>query len=424
MNKYFVVFTVAIIVRLVLAVLFINIFPEWPTGSSIGFRIGLAEGILSGEGFSYNGIPNLYQTPAYPFFLAVIFAILGNHWWSIALFQSILGGISSAAISKIGSRFSEKGWLAGLVYAFYPYAAMQSRSIVDTSLFVMLFVIAIYYYLKFMDKHQIYDLILASILASLGILNRPSIAVIPLAFVCHMILRRYSWKSILYYTLVSFLIAVSVPFLWVIRNYHLTKHFPVLAVGGQHFMWHAHNEHIYNVLERKESPDLIGSDPRYPMIPCIKVSDFFKIDPTEQVELSKLCSQSVRSWLSNHKYEVLKYSLLKLKLFLMWEYVPGAIGHSHQSLRLLIYKITNAPVTILGWLGVMILLLKRNKFGYFIACVAIGFVMIHVISIVTSRHKIPLDALFITLMPLAVYYLYSTTKNLSKRIAKALHYLP
>ena len=143
-NKYCVVFIVTDLVRLILAVVFINIFPEWPTGTSTAYRIGLAEGILSGEGFSYNGIPNLYQTPVYPFFLAVIFAMLGNHWWSIALFQSMLEGISSIAISKIGGSLSKHGWLAGLVYAFYPYAAMQSRSIVDTPLLVMLFIMAFY----------------------------------------------------------------------------------------------------------------------------------------------------------------------------------------------------------------------------------------------------------------------------------------
>ena len=409
-NKYFVIFVATVVVRLILAVLFINIFPEWPTGSSMLHRIALAEAFLSGEGFSYNGIPNLYQTPVYPFFLAIVFFILGNHWWSIALFQSILEGISSVTIAKIGSRFSPIGWLAGFIYAFYPYAAMHSRSIVDTSLFVLLFVAAVYYYIKFMDSHRIVDLIAASLLTSLGILNRPSIAVIPIAFVCHMVLRRYSWRRAAYYTLISFVVTSSIPSLWILRNYRLTHQFPILAVGGQHFMWHAHNEHIGKVLQRNESPDLIGGDPRYPMAQRIKVSDFFKITPVEQVELAKSCSQSVRSWLSNNRVELLKYSLLKLKRFLMWEYCPGEIGHSHHSLRLLMYKISNGPITILGWLGVIILLLKRNKFGCFIALASIGFVMIHVISIVTSRHKVPLDALFCALLPFSIYYLYNRTK--------------
>jgi len=350
----------------------------------------------------------------YPFFLAVIFATLGNHWWSIALFQSILEGVSGVFIAKIGSSFSKHGWLAGLVYAFYPYAAMNARSIVDTSLCVVFFVVSIYYYMKFMNKNQILDLIIASLSVSLGVLNRPSIAVIPIAFVCHMILRRYNFRKILKYTFVSLIVTSSIPSLWIMRNYNLTQQFPIFALGGKHWMWFAHNEHIGKVLRRNESPDLVESDPRYPMTPNIKVSDFFTVGPTEQIELSKLCSESVKSWLSMHKYEVLKYSLLKLKLFLVWEYVPKAIDQSHQSLRLLIYKITNGPLTILGWLGVIILLLKRNKFAYFIAFVAIGFVMAHVISIVTSRHKIPLDALFCTLIPFSIHYFYNAILNSRK----------
>ncbi len=423
-NKYFVIFAVTVLVRVILAVLFINIFPEWPTGSSTTYRMALAEGLLSGEGFSYNGIPNLYQTPVYPFFLAVIFATLGNHWWSIALFQSILEGISGVFIAKIGSRFSKRGWLAGMVYAFYPYAAMHARSIVDTSLFVMLFVMAIYYYLRFMDKHKILDLILASLLTSLGILNRPSIAVIPIAFICHMILRRYSWRKTVYYTLISFIVTSSIPSLWILRNYRLTHQFPVLAVGGQHFMWHAHNEHVYKVYQRRESTDIIGRDHRYPMEPVIKVSDFFNISPTEQVKLGNQCSNIVRRWVTSNKWQVLEYSFLKLKRFLSWEFVFQEADLPSHDLRISVYRFTEAPITIFGWMGLAILFLRKKETAFFFAAVTVGFILIHVISLFGSRHKIPLDTLFITLMPLSVYYLYNTIENLTKRIAKALHYLP
>jgi len=212
---------------------------------------------------------------------------------------------------------------------------------------------------------------------------------------------------------------VSVPFLWVIRNYHLTKHFPVLAVGGQHFMWSSHNEHIYEVYQRRESPDIIGHDPRYPMEPLIKVSDFFKISPTEQVKLGNQCSNVVRSWITGNKCQVLKYSFLKLKRFLSWELVFQKADLPLQNLRVFVYSFTEAPITIFGWMGLAILFLKKKKTALFFAAVTIGFVLIHVISLFGSRHKIPLDALFITLMPLAVHCLYSKIENLSKRIVKA-----
>lgn len=402
------IFCLTILVRLLISGLVVHIFPDWPnwpTGSSVRYRIGLAEGILSGMGFIYNGVPSLYQTPVYPFFLAIIFFTVGKHWWSLTLFQGILEGISSVGIAKIGSRFSEKGWLAGVIYAIYPYGIMQSRSIVDTPLFVSLFILSILCYLKFMDDHNIVNLIMASIFLGIGTLNRASMAVIGIAFVSYMIFAKYRWKALLMYTIISGLIAVSIPFGWVLRNYHLTGHFPVFSVGGQHFMWYAHNEHIYKVLQRNESPDIIGNNPRYPIVPPISTTDFFTRSPAEQVRLGNYCSDRVRTWISSHKIEVVKYSLLKLKRFLSWEKFPAKIGQPYQDLRILIYKLINAPVTLLGWLGVIILCLKRNKMAYFIAAAAIGFVLMHVIAIGGSRHKIPLDALLISFMPFTITYI-------------------
>ena len=170
-NKYLIVFLVAVLIQIILASVFFIISPVWPSGSSKAFRIELAEGIASGRGFSYNSIPNLYQTPVYPFFLSIIAATLGLHWWSVALFQSILGGISCVGISKIGNKFLKYGWLAGFIYAFYPYAAMQSRSIVDTPLYVLLFIWAIYFLLEFTEKHKIKYLTLKRALKSMYFWN-------------------------------------------------------------------------------------------------------------------------------------------------------------------------------------------------------------------------------------------------------------
>jgi len=423
MNRYSVVFIVAVLVRLILSVVFINIFSEWPTGSSITFRIGLAEGILSGEGFSYNGIPNLYQTPLYPFLLAVIFGTLGNHWWSIALFQSIFEGISGVFIAKIGGSFSKHGWLAGMVYALYPYAAMQSLSILDTSLLVLIFIMTVYYYLQFVEKRKLHNLILASFFLGIGILDRPSIIAVAPAFFLFLIVRGYNWKLIMQYTCISALISGLILSSWVLRNYLVTKQFPIYAVGGQHYMWYSHNEHIYNILRRSENPDILSYDPRYPMSPRIKVSEFFEISPTKQVELANSCSSIAKKWVRDNKAEVLKYSLYKLGLFLSWEYMPKRPSIQYHNLRLLVHRLTNAPIVILGWIGLILLFFRRWETAVYILVITAVFIFVHVTSVFDSRHKIPLDALFITLMPLSVYYLHSTTKDLSKRIAKALHLL-
>jgi hypothetical protein len=417
-NNYFIIFLTAVLIRIIASLWFYSIFQEWAVGSSKTYRIGLAESILSGKGFSYNGIPNLYQSPVYPLFLAIVFFILGKHMFSVVLCQSILDGVSSIFVSKIGSKFSENGSFAGVIYAIYPYAITQSLAIVDTTLFVLLCILSIYYFLNFFDNQRISNIILASFLTGVGILNRPSLIVVIPSFLVCMVILKYDWRLILRYFIISIFLSSLVPFLWAIRNYSLTNQFPILSVGGSHFMWYGHNEHISEVLKKNESPDIIGYDPRYSMNPNITVNDFFGSNPTRQAEFGNYCLKRALSFIKNNKYEVLKYSFSKLKLFLSWEYFPANVNQPYQKLRLLVYKLMNAPITILGWFGLMILLLKKNKSSYFLTIFIVGFILIHMISLPGSRHKIPLDALFISLIPLSISYIYSKIKKIRISIVK------
>jgi hypothetical protein len=417
-NKYLFIFLVAVLIRFLVANFYYSIFPEWSAGSSKIYRITFAESILAGHGFSFNGIPNIYHTPVYPFFLAIVFFILGKHWWSLSLFQGFLEGISSILISKIGARYSGNGWYAGLIYALYPFAITQSIAVVDTSLFVFLFIVSIYNFLIFINSKNIWNLILSSLCISIGILNRPSIVTLSIAIICYLIMGKYNWKLILKYTIIVISFSSIIPFLWLIRNYHLTEEFPIFAVGAEDYMWHAHNKHVYNVYCRGESTDLIGIDPRYPMEPAIKSSDFFKISPLEQAKLGQYCSEQVRLWVKNNKLEVIKYTFLKLKRFISWEYYPFEINLPFKSQWLWIYRLTNGPITIFGWIGLVILFFKIRRIAVFFTVVIIGFIFLHVISLFASRHKIPLDALFISLIPLSISYIYSKIKKIRISIVK------
>ena len=404
-HKYVIVFAATLAIRLIVAMVFIDVFPEWPTGSSIEYRVGLAEGILNGEGFSFHGTPNLYQTPVYPFFLALVFFILGNYWWSVAILQAVLEGFSSVGLSVIGNKFSEKGWIAGLIYAAYPYAVMQSRSIVDTPLFVFLFIWSIVFFVKFFDKLQLKHLIFGALFLGIGFLTRPTVFPIAFAFVFYLIVRRFKIRQIIFYASVAGLISIMIPLSWTVRNYLITDEFPVFAVGGSHIMWQSHNQHIYQIYQRGESPDEVGRDIRYPMTPNVKVSDFFQIGPKEQVRLGRTCSAQVSAWIYDHPSEVFQYSVLKLKTMLSWEYFPASINAPYHKIRLWIYRLTNGPVLLLGWLGLGLLILKRNQYAAFMWCIVIGFILVHVTSLPSSRHKIPLDALLMTVIPVSYEFL-------------------
>lgn len=62
-----------------------------------------------------------YQTPLYPYFLAVNYAAFGHHVWVVRIVQAMLGAAACALLARAGSRlFSQRvGWVAGLMLALY-----------------------------------------------------------------------------------------------------------------------------------------------------------------------------------------------------------------------------------------------------------------------------------------------------------------
>ncbi len=417
-NKNFIIFIIAFLIRVIAAIVFIILNPEWPTGSSSIYRLGLAESIAQGNGFSFNSIPNIYQTPIYPFFISVLINFFGNTWWIIAVGQSILEGITSVWISKIGANVAKSGWYSGFIYALFPFSILQSRSIVDTTLFTFLFIGSAYYLICFYKHSDLKYLIIGSILVSIGFLNRPSILPILVSFLLiYFINREITVKNKMKILMISTILFISFPGIWSYRNYKLINEFPVISVAGDHFLWFSHNNHTQKIMLRKESPDLIGVDERYQMNPNIKVSSFFKISPIEQFELGELCKQQYLTWISLNKIQFIKNIINKLISFVSWNYTLQSVDNKFQKLRIMVYKIWSIPITILGWIGISLLLYRRSTFGKYIFLIVSGFILIHSISQFGSRHKVPMDALFISLIPFTLEWIYSKLNLIKERFA-------
>jgi tetratricopeptide (TPR) repeat protein len=62
-----------------------------------------------------------YQTPLYPYFLAVVYKIFGHSPWAVRIVQAVLGSLACAFLARAGSQFfdSRVGWVAGVAAALY-----------------------------------------------------------------------------------------------------------------------------------------------------------------------------------------------------------------------------------------------------------------------------------------------------------------
>jgi len=80
-----------------------------------------AQKIASGQ---WLGTEVFYQTPLYPYTMAVLYTLFGHNVWVVRWFQAILGSVACVFLSRAGNRyFSPRvGWIAGLLLALYPPA--------------------------------------------------------------------------------------------------------------------------------------------------------------------------------------------------------------------------------------------------------------------------------------------------------------
>jgi tetratricopeptide (TPR) repeat protein len=96
-----------------------------------------AERIAGGE---WLGSEVFYQTPLYPYLLAVVYRFFGHSIWAVRFLQATFGALACVAIARAGARFfSERvGGLAGILLALYPPAIFFDGILQKASLDLLL----------------------------------------------------------------------------------------------------------------------------------------------------------------------------------------------------------------------------------------------------------------------------------------------
>lgn len=90
---------------------------ETPIGDGARYD-GWARELAAGSWF---GTEVFYQAPLYPYFLAVVYKVLGRDLWAVRLLQAVVGSLSCVLVAWSGRRFFDErtGWLAGVLLACY-----------------------------------------------------------------------------------------------------------------------------------------------------------------------------------------------------------------------------------------------------------------------------------------------------------------
>lgn len=237
----FIIFGIALIVRIILFSINFS-FQDGNLTNTIHGDDGyyeISQGLINGHGFTgatkepFN--PNPLRTPLYIYFISGILLIFRSYW--IVLFLQIIIG---ALIPVIGyhiaiellSREKIALWV-GILLSFEPYLVLFSFIFYTETLFILLFLIFILIFIKYLKKGSLRTLVWSSFILGLAVLTKTTVEYLPIALtplVLWNFRNIFSRTKLIIHPLIFlgiFLITLSP---WFYRNY---QEFGVIGLTAQ-----------------------------------------------------------------------------------------------------------------------------------------------------------------------------------------------
>lgn len=166
-------------------------------------------------------IPDNVITPVYPLFLAILLSLAYGSLWIVPVAQGIINSLAAVLVFKMGeSLFSRRaGFIAGICYALDPSALVHTFSILTESLFALLFLLANFFLVKYLQQNSFKNLALTALLSGLAALCRPVglyySAVVVIILLCSTSL---NWSNRIKNTILYVLVFIFTLTPWLIRN--------------------------------------------------------------------------------------------------------------------------------------------------------------------------------------------------------------
>lgn len=221
LDRGFVVRSLLVIAVAVLARLFFVIYSAFWAGDSDGYE-RIALNLLAGHGFAMDpASPTVFRPPAYPFFIALVYAVAGPYPGLVLLTQAFVGGLAIWCVYLLGRRLlSDNVALAGALLAgAYPHLAWYSATILSETLSVFLLAVALLG-ASYLPRDRV-DLKVAAMVGAafaLSALATPRLAVLPLGVGVVLLLQRVPFLRVMGTLSAMFAGYATVLAPWVIRN--------------------------------------------------------------------------------------------------------------------------------------------------------------------------------------------------------------
>lgn len=358
-----------------------------------------------------SGIPSIDYEPLYPLILASGYKLSGANWLGVTIIQGILFGVTSYLLFLIGKIL--KNELAGLVaatyHSFYPYLFFHSLSVVDTTQYIFVVILLLYFVLRDIGKHSMFRYYgWTGSLVGLALLSRGSALAILLPIILYALFKPRD-RRILKSAAIILVAALVVLSPWLIRNYQYTKTI-VISTHGPFGLWQGNNEYSYNYLKNNISLDEICRLKPPPII--YQENPIRPRPPQEAAKVAQKYKAEAFRFINNNQDECIKLCWIKFIKFWSWTKNPTMSSYAFK-IRQWVYFPSYVPLLFSLPFGLYFLLKKSRTIFFLFVGILATYTAAHMVVMGFSRARLPLDPLLMVFLGIIVSTLYSKIRTAS-----------
>lgn len=337
----------------------------------------IASHLLAGQGYSEDGVnPSLFVAPGYPFFLTAIYRLVGPHPLVVELLQALLGTLTALVVFGFGRDLFGRtaGFIAFVLVLFLPELVVLNTFLYTETLFITLFMLALWLAWRALDSPRWGVLALAGLAGGLATLTRGVTMFLPLLFWVALLFRHRltaTLRPALLYTL--FFVLPIVP--WTIRNYITFEAVVPIAVGTGDVLW---------------TGNYLPLDGKYSYDKTMALMDSMTVG-MNQVERDRRLTQEAVNNFKAQPLATLGLAAKKFVRFWFWVYegTPTGTKRHGSSWIQVVLALCYYPLLLLAMIGIWLsrrqwrsLLLVHMLMAYYVA--------LHVAMLVVPRYRFPL----------------------------------
>jgi len=218
------------------------------------------------------------RTPGYPFFLAVIYAMVGQRPFIAIFVQTIIGAFTCLLLYKIAATLFNKkiAVAAGWLLAFEYTNVIHTNLLLSETMFLFIFCSSIFFLARFITTKDNKDVTLAAILLGLATLCRP-VSVYLVIFLIVVFCFRFRSNLMIgmrKYALFAFVFFLTIA-PWMVRNYVVSDSFTISYHQRAVIRWNM--KHVSVLLRASKDPRPLASG--VDLNANTKMNDMEKLNP-------------------------------------------------------------------------------------------------------------------------------------------------